>query len=148
MEVYTQNKEETRALGQVLGTRLIQGKRGERAKIMALYGELGSGKTMFVQGLAKGIGIPHRILSPTFILVRRYGLAGKNFSWFYHIDLYRLDKRADFRDLGIIEIFQDPGAIVAIEWAERLGDLLPKECIQVSCYEKSDIKRVINIENE
>lgn len=98
---------------------------GERPKIVCLYGELGSGKTTFVQGFARGLGITTRLLSPTFIIVRRYKLPEENF--FYHIDLYRTSSTADLEQLGLSEIFLDPAAYVVIEWAEKLGELLPKD---------------------
>lgn len=96
-----------------------------RPKIICLYGELGSGKTTFVQGFARGLGITTRLLSPTFIIVRRYELPEENF--FYHIDLYRTSSTADLKQLGLSEIFLDPAAYVVVEWAEKLGELLPKD---------------------
>lgn len=102
--------------------------------MIALYGELGSGKTTFVQGLAKGLGVKQRIISPTFIIIRTYKLKSQNSNrktttqnskLFYHIDLYRIVN--DIKGLGLEEILENPQNVVAIEWAERLGDLLPKE---------------------
>lgn len=92
--------------------------------IVCLYGNLGSGKTSFVQGLAKGLGIIKRIISPTFIIVRNYKINNLNF---YHIDLYRIDSKKDLLSLGIDEILKNNNNIVAIEWAEKLGDLIPKK---------------------
>jgi len=90
--------------------------------VIALTGNLGSGKTTFVQGFAKGLGIKQRIISPTFILMRKYG---ENF---YHVDLYRLEGNieSEVRNLGIEDIWKDPKNIVVIEWAEKIKKMIPK----------------------
>ncbi len=98
-------------------------KDGER--IICLYGDLGSGKTTFTQGFARGLGIGDRLLSPTFIIVRRYRTGDAKF--FYHMDLYRVQKEEDLDELGLSEIFADPGAYVVVEWAEKLGSFLPPQ---------------------
>src|SRR3989344_6688933 len=99
-----------------------------RGRIIALYGNLGSGKTTFVQGLAKALRIRQRIISPTFVIIRPHKL--KTNKTFYHIDLYRLGK-ADPNNLGLKEIFLEKDAIVAIEWAEKIEKLLPKDTLKI-----------------
>lgn len=95
--------------------------------VVALYGNLGSGKTTFTQGLAKGLGIKKRIISPTFIIVRDYKASdSRNF---YHVDLYRVGN--NMQGLGLEEILEDKNSIVVIEWAEKLGSKLPKERIDI-----------------
>lgn len=126
-EIITQSAEETREFGQKLATHL---KRGECARIICLYGELGSGKTTFVQGLAQGLGITNRLLSPTFIIVRRYQLQDQG-KFFYHLDLYRLSQIKELEGLGLTEIFSDKNSYVVIEWAERLGELLPANRLDI-----------------
>lgn len=144
--------------------------------ILCLYGNLGSGKTTFVQGLAKGLGIKRRIFSPTFIIVRSYKLKNPRFvsnsakaaldkkaasfveaatkaesrgkqnsKFFYHIDLYRIQTKQDLLGVGIDEIFKDKDNIVAVEWAEKLFDLLPKKRIDVRLKYTEDDKREIEI---
>lgn len=95
-----------------------------RPNVFCLYGNLGSGKTTFTQGFAKGLGIHARLLSPTFIIVRRYDIPSTEI-FLYHIDLYRLKNSADMEELGLSEIFADSGSITVIEWAEKLGDGIP-----------------------
>src|SRR3989344_5015960 len=107
----------------------------KRGDILCLYGNLGSGKTTFVQGLARGLGIKIRIFSPTFIIVRSYEITTPHFAkasrgkqnsiFFYHIDLFRIQTKQDLLGLGIDEILKDEKNIVSIEWAEKLFDLLP-----------------------
>lgn len=96
----------------------------ENGEILALYGGLGSGKTTFVQGLARGLGIKKRILSPTFTLIRPYTVHYTPYT-FYHIDLYRVEKIDEVYGLGLEEVFHDKNAIVAVEWAEKIKKMLP-----------------------
>lgn len=101
----------------------------ECATAICLYGELGSGKTTFVQGFAKGLGITKRLLSPTFIIVRRYNIP-KDQSFLYHVDLYRVTG-ADLEGIGITEILADSKSYVVVEWAEKLGKYLPDSRIDI-----------------
>ena len=118
-EVYiTKGSEETKNLGQLFAKRL------KNKEFIALYGNLGSGKTTFIQGLAKGLGIKRRIISPTFIIIRSYKLDKKNF---YHIDLYRTKSINDLLSVGLDEIIQKRSSIIALEWAEKMEGLLPKK---------------------
>ncbi|MCL5435387.1 MAG: tRNA (adenosine(37)-N6)-threonylcarbamoyltransferase complex ATPase subunit type 1 TsaE [Patescibacteria group bacterium] len=130
----TNSFEETQSLGKELASMLKGG------KIIALYGNLGAGKTTFVQGLAMGLGIKKRIISPTFIMVRAYEINNQKSiiknqelrqKTFYHIDLYRTETADDIRGLGIDEIIGNNNNIVVIEWAEKIKDFLPKERIDI-----------------
>jgi tRNA threonylcarbamoyladenosine biosynthesis protein TsaE len=89
---------------------------------------LGSGKTTFVQGLAEGLGIKQRIISPTFIIMRSYESGSKNF---YHVDLYRIESEQDVEGLGLLEFMNDPQNIVVIEWPEKIKNLLPSMRIDI-----------------
>lgn len=112
----------------------------EKGDIICLYGDLGSGKTTFVQGLAKGLGVKRRIISPTFIIVRSYKLGTNSF---YHIDLYRTENEKDINKLGLEEIVNDPQNIVAIEWAEKLGNLMPAKRIDIRfSFEKENTRKI------
>lgn len=115
--------------------------------ILTLSGELGAGKTTFVQGLSQALGIKRRIISPTFMIVRSYEVPenDKQVERFYHIDLYRTTEPADLESVGLSEILQDKHAIVAIEWPERLGKLLPKTRWEISLRQKDDTIRTIRI---
>lgn len=118
----TNNSYETMKIGEDIAKALKGG------EVLALYGDLGSGKTTFVQGLAKGLEIKTRIISPTFIIVRQYKVGFKNF---YHIDLYRLEDLKQIEGLGIKEILNDSENIVAVEWPERIKDLLPRKRYEI-----------------
>lgn len=111
--------------------------------ILCLYGDLGSGKTTFVQGLARGLGIKNRIISPTFIIARHYKIRDLVF---YHIDLYRTETIHDFLSIGLDEILEDNSNIVAVEWAEKLKDMLPQKRIDIKFKLVNDNEREITIE--
>src|SRR5664279_2141969 len=89
--------EETQHLGYEFAKNIKQG------QVLALFGDLGSGKTTFVQGFAKGLGITKKIISPTFIIVRSYEIGVRNF---YHVDLYRIHNESDIDGLGLLEIIK------------------------------------------
>ncbi len=136
METITQGAQETQRLGQKLAASLKGG------ETIALVGDLGAGKTTFVQGLAQGLGIKNRMISPTFILMREYDN-------FYHVDLYRLEENVDeeVRNLGLTDIWGKSGKIVVIEWAEKITDLLPPNTIWINFEILDDEKRKITIKN-
>jgi tRNA threonylcarbamoyladenosine biosynthesis protein TsaE len=118
MEFITQSAEETKKLGKKLAANLVGG------EIFTLSGELGSGKTTFVQGFAEGLGVTSRIISPTFILMRKYTTPKKNF---YHVDLYRFEEKVEEEviNLGLTDIWGKEENITVIEWAEKIKDIIP-----------------------
>lgn len=117
----TKNAQETKALGAKVGNSL------KAPLVLCLYGELGSGKTTYVQGLAQALGITTRLLSPTYIIVRRYNILKTN-GFLYHLDLYRVN---NIRDLGFEDMIADHNSIVVIEWADRIVSNLPKKRIDI-----------------
>lgn len=127
-ERITKTARETSAIGEELARSIVAG--AEDRRILCLYGELGSGKTTFTQGFARGLGIPSRLLSPTFIIVRRYGVPGNQL--LYHIDLYRLGNEVATEELGLKEILTDPNVFVVIEWPEKLGSAQPQKRLDIT----------------
>ncbi len=108
--IISNSPEETWALGRTWGAAARPG------LVIGLTGDLGAGKTQLVQGLAEGLGITDRVQSPTFALVNQYGSGRLPLA---HIDLYRLDTRAQILGAGLVEFFEPGQGISVVEWAER-----------------------------
>jgi len=134
-------------LGKKTADELIKSIKGKSAKVFALTGDLGSGKTTFVQGFAKGLGTSARIISPTFILMRKYLVPGNKFLNFYHVDLYRLegDTENEVINLGLTDIWKNPENIVVIEWAEKIKNIIPEVKTEISFENLGENKRKIII---
>ena len=131
LEYSTNGPSQTKKIGEILAQEIAKTKLKKVAFIIALEGELGSGKTTFLQGFARGLRIKEKILSPTFIIMRRFKIRRKScqFANFYHIDCYRIGKPKEILDLGFKEIVSNPENIVAIEWADRIKNFLPKNAL-------------------
>lgn len=114
-----------------------------KSSIIALFGNLGFGKTTFAQGFAKGLKIKDKIKSPTFSILKKYEIPGKKMS-FFHIDLYRVKDYQDLKTLGFEEIIFK-NSIVLIEWADKIKEQLPKETIFIKFEFLSHEKRKISI---
>jgi len=139
MEIKTNSPSQTQKVAEKLAKSLKKG------DVVALFGDLGAGKTIFVKGLARGLGIKKRILSPSFVFVRSYPIDLKNRKLtFHHIDLYRGKDFKDFESLGLNEIFSND-SIVALEWADRIKDYLPEKRIDVTIKAIDDKIRKITI---
>ncbi len=134
LRVVTRNEAETRAIGEKLGSMLGPG------DFVALYGDLGAGKTRFAQGVARGVGVDPNvhITSPTYTILNEYN---GNYP-FYHFDLYRLDGDADITELGFDEYFHG-GGVCLVEWADRLASGFPEQHLKVYFYFESEDSRRI-----
>lgn len=128
----TSSVKATKELAAALAAEIFRTKPGKAAVVVALKGELGSGKTSFVQGFIAAAGIRRRVVSPTFILIRRFKVKDLRFKHIYHIDAYRLKKPQELLALGFRKIIADPRNIVLIEWADRIGRILPRSAIWIS----------------
>lgn len=139
MEFITKTASETKELGKKIGSNLKGG------EIFALEGELGAGKTTFIQGLAEGMGIGARVNSPTFILMRFY----KGKKNLYHIDLYRLEEDIDTQlsELGIKDAWGKEENVVVIEWADKVKDIYPPHTQRVVFKEIDENTRKITFIN-
>ena len=138
MKILTNSPGQTKKAGEVLSKEIIKTKLSKGALIIGLEGDLGGGKTTFLQGFAKGLEIKEKILSPTFVIMRRFKIRVNScsnlckFANFYHIDCYRISKPKEILELGFKEITSNPKNIVAVEWAEKIKKILPKDAIWVN----------------
>ena len=138
----------TKKLGEKLAKKILRTTPLQKAVVLGLQGDLGSGKTTFLQGFAKGLGVKEKILSPTFVIMKRFRLKNlktcklKNF---YHIDCYRIQKPKEMIELGFKEIISDSQNIVAIEWSERIKKVLPRGIILLKFRFVDKNKRKIKI---
>jgi len=148
MELITKNTQETKDLGKKIADSLKGG------ETLALTGELGSGKTTFVQGLAEGLGLDRRIISPTYIIMRKYDLPlanqPKGIKYFYHVDLYRLEDgiESELKNIGVDDILEKRENVVSIEWADKAVECLPKDSIFIEFENLGKDKRKIKLKNE
>jgi tRNA threonylcarbamoyladenosine biosynthesis protein TsaE len=113
---------------------------------VVLFGDLGSGKTTFTQGLARGLGISGQVTSPSFLVMRLHTVrTNSTIKRFFHIDLYRTESEQDILAIGITDAFSDPKGVAVIEWGEKLESLLPKKRIEVRLEYVDENKRKIHI---
>lgn len=124
--IYTKNEKETKKTAFNLA---LNFKGGE---ILALQGELGSGKTSFTKGIAQALNIKKRVCSPTFVILNQYQVKSrlnKNIKFLYHIDAYRLKTKRDLENIGFFDIINDPESLIVIEWADKIKKYLPPKSI-------------------
>jgi len=112
----------------------------KKGSIICLHGELGSGKTTFVKGLAQALGIQKEVQSPTFVLMNIYEGKMK----LYHVDLYRLEDIKEIERIGYEEFLFGDGLAV-VEWADKLKELYPSECLTVTLHHAGEEKREVCI---
>jgi tRNA threonylcarbamoyladenosine biosynthesis protein TsaE len=147
MEILTNNSNQTKRLGKDLAKKILP-KKNKKAIVLGLKGDLGGGKTTFLQGFARGLGIKQKVLSPTFVIMKRFKLNNWTIGQldnFYHIDCYRIQKPKEILSLGLKKIISDPKNIVAIEWAERIKKIMPENTIWIEFDFVDKNKRKIQI---
>lgn len=135
-KIISYNEEQTKKLGSNLA------KLSSDGEVIGLIGDLGGGKTTFVQGFAQSLGIKEPITSPSFVLMKKYPISNlkssillptsrdaedEQISNLYHIDLYRIKDLSDVYSFGFYEILEDKKSIILIEWAEKVMRILPKQ---------------------
>lgn len=131
----THSESQTKKLAENLAKKITSG-------VIALNGQLGAGKTTFVQGFAKGLGIKDKIISPTFVLIRQHKIPTEKI--LYHIDLYRLEGKINIKELGIEELINSNN-LVLIEWADKIKEDLPKNKTVINIEKINEDERLITI---
>ncbi len=159
-EFLTYNPSQTKKLGEKIAKEIIEKPFRKTAFIIGLEGELGGGKTTFLQGFARGLGIEEKILSPTFVIMRKFfiypvirpgspsdeGIRAKG-RYLCHIDCYRIKKPKELLDLGFKEIISNPKNIVVIEWADQIKKIMPKNSIWIEFKFIDENTREIMVKN-
>ena len=135
LEINTHSVEETEQAGQAIAKTLTPG------SVVALYGDLGAGKTAFVRGMAKGLNSPSRVTSPTFTIVNEYSGSLELF----HFDMYRLGSSDELFDIGW-EDYLARGGVCVVEWSENVSDAFDGTEIRVTIDKLSDTDRKITLE--
>lgn len=118
--ITSKNEEETREIGEILGKRAVPG------MFIALQGELGSGKTVFVQGFARGAGVRELVNSPSYVLMNVYSGRVE----LYHFDFYRLEEEDELLELDLEEYFYGDG-VTLVEWADKFPSILPAARLEI-----------------
>lgn len=139
MDHTTKSAKETAALAKKFAKELTTG------QVIGLIGNLGAGKTTFTQGFADGLGVKQKITSPTFVFMKVYPANHKTIKTLVHIDAYRIKSAADLEAIGATEYFDDPTAVVLIEWADIAKKLLPKNTKLIYLTSLSEQMRIIKI---
>ncbi len=139
MKILTNSPEETENIG-IYFAKICVLQNGP--VVVALKGDLGSGKTTFVKGFAKGLEVKEQISSPTFVIFKKYKTNKHNL---YHFDAYRIEENKEMLVLGFSEIISSENSVVIIEWSENIEDLLPQKRIELTFKHISPNKRVLII---
>ncbi|MEK7124702.1 MAG: tRNA (adenosine(37)-N6)-threonylcarbamoyltransferase complex ATPase subunit type 1 TsaE [Patescibacteria group bacterium] len=151
-KIITNSAKETQELAAKFAKQILRRKLGKSAVVLALRGDLGAGKTTFLQGFARGLGITEPVNSPTFLIMKKFPIPSVRQSGrssilsdrlFYHIDCYRLERAEELLHLGFKEIISSPQNIVAVEWPEKISELLPKDALQIKFNHLTGNKREI-----
>ena len=131
LDVISRAPDETRKVGAALAELLVPG------DVVSLTGDLGAGKTAFVQGAARALGVQEPVTSPTFVLVRQY----RGDVPVHHVDVYRLDRVQEVLDLGFEDLL-DPSGVVFVEWGDAIDALLPNDFLRVEITTGDDARRL------
>ena len=116
--------------------------RSKSRKVVAFYGEMGAGKTTLIREICRQKGVQDSVTSPTFAIVNHYRNDSEDI---FHFDFYRIDNPAEAFDLGYEEYFES-GSLCLVEWPEKIGMLMPEDCLNVRIHPTGDNSRLITIE--
>lgn len=141
MEVVLKTTEDTKKLAGEIASHINPG------QVIALYGDLGSGKTTLTGFLATELGFKSRVQSPTFVIMRKYKKEHGKIKVINHIDLYRISSLAEIIDLGLSETFVEKETICIIEWPELAETLLPENTVRVKFTHLANDERHVYVEN-
>lgn len=138
MKITTTSEQQTQDLAQKILADFNTG------GIIALNGDLGSGKTAFTKGVAKFLGIRKPITSPTFVLMKNYKTKHNKIKYLVHVDTYRLANSQELVDIGLTDFFNRDDTLVIIEWADKIRDILPSDVFEINFeHGKNENERIV-----
>jgi len=132
MKILVKNVAETQKIAAELAAKVLALPKSKNAKVVALVGDLGAGKTTFVQSFLKELGVKGRIVSPTFLIFKPYTLNAVPYTLAYHVDVYRLKNSEELKVLKFQEILDNPQNIVLVEWADKIKEILPADALWIN----------------
>jgi len=138
----TFKKDQLNKIANNLILKIIKNKKAT-ATVVALSGDLGSGKTNLTQEIASLLGIKENIISPTFVIMKKYKILNNEFKNLIHIDAYRMEKSIELLNLNWKELISDKNNLIFIEWPEKVADIIPKTAIEVFLYHVDEETREI-----
>lgn len=138
--ITTTSEQQTESLGRSLA------KQRRGGGVIALEGNLGAGKTVLVRGIARGLGFTGLIQSPTFVLMKVYPIDNRAIHTLVHVDCYRIDHSNDLLAIGLHDYILDPTALVVIEWADKVRELLTPQTMTISFRSLKDKTRRITLQ--
>ncbi|MBR1966234.1 MAG: tRNA (adenosine(37)-N6)-threonylcarbamoyltransferase complex ATPase subunit type 1 TsaE [Lentisphaeria bacterium] len=136
-KIISRSENDTAKLAQELASKLPRG------TVIALYGDLGAGKTVFSRAFAKAIGVKETVSSPTYTIIQEYLL--DDGGYFYHLDLYRIKNSRDALAFAVDEYLNDGNAYALVEWPERIEDILGADTLIININHLSDTEREISV---
>lgn len=140
----TEKTDLNNAVGEILQN--LKSEKSTGSTVLALHGDLGAGKTTFVQSLAKEVGVSDVVTSPTFVIMKKYSTESSQWPNLVHIDAYRLDEIEELKVLGLEGELSDSNNLICIEWAEKVKSLLPENTINLY-FSLAGSSRKITLEN-
>ncbi|KKT75911.1 MAG: hypothetical protein UW72_C0016G0004 [Parcubacteria group bacterium GW2011_GWF2_44_7] len=129
MKIITHNEKEFTKIAQTFTKKLRPRETG--ATLVALSGELGAGKTFFARQCGRVLGVRERIISPTFVIMKKYKIRGGQYKFFFHLDAYRLKNTKELLNLSWRELLSNPANLIFLEWPECVARILPRQRIKV-----------------
>lgn len=150
MKYISNNEKETAKIAaNFVKTTLAKADFKDKATVVGLYGELGSGKTTFMKYVAKALEVKESIVSPTFVIMKKFGISplsskllALSFSNLFHIDAYRIEKDLEMLNLGWQETITDPDNLIFIEWPEKIANIMPSHIMVRFEHIDKDSRRV------
>lgn len=129
LQYLTISPRQTKKTGEALAKEILRSSPEDKAFLLGLEGDLGGGKTTFLQGFARGLGVKEKIASPTFVIMKKFRIPLSALDNFYHFDCYRIKKLKEILDLDFKKIISRPQNVVVVEWSDRIRKILPEKSL-------------------